>query len=313
MVYKNNKKPHSTDSLATEVEQGSDKSRFDLRLERYARAKDIASGNYQYIKNNVPQSNMIRKKSIRLRECGSYLIFHDYYTLGEIKLAYASMCDYSLLCPLCAIRRGAKLVAKYLDRYKSIMASESVLRPYMVTLTVKDGDNLINRFNHLQSSVKRYHKGRHRVHTSCEAKKAHSAVWSYEVKRGKNSRSWHPHVHAVWLCQDKPDPFKLSQEWKEITGDSYIVDVTPIDVSEPESGFLEVFKYALKFSEQTPADTYHCFDTLSGRRLIGSFGGFRGLGSSVEFTDELYDSLPFIEMFFKYSGHQYRRYSRDDF
>jgi len=313
MLSKNNKKPHSTDSLATEVEQGSDQSKLDNRLERYAKAKEVALGNYEYIKNNVSQSNQVRKKSIRLRECGSYLIFHDYFTLGEVKLAYASMCDYSLLCPLCAIRRGAKLVAKYLDRYRQIMDSDASLKPYMVTLTVKDGDRLINRFNHLQSSVKRYHKGRHRVHTKCEAKKAHSAVWSYEVKRGKNSGSWHPHMHAVWLCQERPDPFQISSEWKEITGDSYIVDVTEIDIAEPESGFLEVFKYALKFSEQSPKDTFHCYETLSGRRLIGSFGGFRGLGSSVEFTDDLYADQPFIEMFFKYSGHQYKRYTRENF
>ena len=42
----------------------------------------------------------------------------------------------------------------------------------------------------------------------------------------------------------------LSREWHEITGDSFIVDVRPISQDDPVSGFIEVFKYAVKFSDQ---------------------------------------------------------------
>ena len=38
---------------------------------------------------------------------------------------------------------------------------------------------------------------------------------SFEVKRGKGSGLWHPHVHMVWLCEQKPDARQLSKNgWK---------------------------------------------------------------------------------------------------
>src|SRR3546814_1097214 len=47
----------------------------------------------------------------------------------------------------------------------------------------------------------------------------------------------------------------LSEQWKKITGDSFIVDVTPFhDQDDVITGFLEVFKYAVKFSDLPLAD-----------------------------------------------------------
>jgi plasmid rolling circle replication initiator protein Rep len=69
------------------------------------------------------------------------------------------------------------------------------------------------------------------------------AVWSYEVKRGQNSGEWHPHLHMIALAEQQPSQERLSREWHQITGDSFVVDVRPI-VGDPAEGFLEVFKYA---------------------------------------------------------------------
>lgn len=298
---------HSLDSLPTVSKCSPEDQQFNDRITRYSKAKNTALLNRQYIREQLPQSNHVRKVSTQLRECGSYLVFHNYFTINKIDLAYASFCKKSLICPLCAIRRGSKMLAKYLDRFQEIIAENPSQRAYMVTLTVKDGDSLIERFNHLQNSVKALNKRRHRAHTDSETKKAHSAVWSYEVKRGKNSGSWHPHVHAIWLCEEKPDARKISEEWKNITKDSFIVDVTEIDQEEPITGFLEVFKYAVKFSSQSPEDTWECFERLSRRRLVGSFGLFRGLNSrDIDLTDDLENEYPFIEMFFRYSRGNYR-------
>ena len=54
-----------------------------------------------------------------------------------------------LLCPLCAIRRGSKALKSYLDRWAAIQAEKPAMRPFLVTLTVKDGEDLSERFNHL--------------------------------------------------------------------------------------------------------------------------------------------------------------------
>ena len=135
--------------------------------------------------------------------------------------------------------------------------------------------DLAERFKHLFKSQhelwKRKKRGRGSVLDGVAG-----AVWSYEVKRGKGSGVWHPHLHMIALAESQPDAVQLSQEWHNITGDSFVVDVRPISQEDPASGFVEVFKYAVKFSEQEPADTVHAWVTLASKRLIGSAGLFRG-------------------------------------
>lgn len=193
------------------------------------------------------------------------------------------------------------MVKAYLDRLKVILASESDLKPFLVTLTVKDGEDLRERFEHLYRSVARLHKTRTGKGQYSEANKAAGAVWSYEFKRGKNSGLWHPHIHAVWLCREAPDQAALSKQWKAITGDSHIVDVRPFhDDEDVIGGFLEVFKYAVKFSDLPLEDNWHGFETLGGKRLIASFGLFRGIDVPEELTDECLDDLPYMDMLYRF-------------
>ncbi|WP_062794411.1 protein rep [Cupriavidus metallidurans] len=289
--------PLIDESLAAESKQGADDAAgLPSRLARYSRAHHRAVEMSNYV---TEQGN--DKLSRELHHCGSYLLFRDYYTVGKVRLHAAKFCKRHLLCPLCAIRRGAKMVKAYLDRLEVIRQGDPDLKAYLVTLTVKDGEDLRERFEHLHRSVARLHKTRHGQRQHSEACKAEGAVWSYEFKRGKNSGEWHPHMHAVWLCHEAPDAQQLSAEWRDITGDSFIVDVTPFhDQQDVVTGFLEVFKYALKFSDLPLPDAWHGYQVLAGRRLIASFGAFRGIEVPEEMTDEGLDDLPYIEMLYRY-------------
>jgi hypothetical protein len=109
----------------------------------------------------------------------------------------------------------------------------------------------------------------------------------------------------VAMAPSAPDSVELAREWHEITGDSFIVDVRPISQDDPASGFLEVFKYALKFSDMTPADTFAAFQVLAGRRLVGSAGAFRGIEIPDDLCDAPLDDLPFVELLFRYLGKGY--------
>jgi hypothetical protein len=171
-------------------------------------------------------------------------------------------------------------------------------------LTVKDGPDLVERFKHLQSCQHELWKRRHRQR-GCSIDGIEAAVWSYEVKRGAGSGQWHPHLHMVALARSQPDERQLACEWRSITGDSFIVDVRPIDEADPASGFLEVFKYALKFSEMEPADTWAAFQALAGRRLVASAGLFRGVEVPEQLLDEPLDDLPYVELFYRYAGAGY--------
>jgi len=65
-------------------------------------------------------------------------------------------------------------------------------------------------------------------------------------------------------------------------------------------GFVEVFKYALKFSDLSPQENLAAYLTLKGRRLTGSFGLFWGVEVPENMTDDLLDDLPYIEFFYRY-------------
>jgi hypothetical protein len=304
--------------LAEDSELGTDDAAvLPARLDRYSKAhhRALAMSDYAMKVADASTSKVLREvnksTAVKLQNCGNYLLFRDYYTVGKVRLHAAKFCKKHLLCPLCAIRRGAKMVKAYMDKLAVINAENPHLKAYLVTLTVKDGPDLTERFNHLYRSVQRFHKTRTRqsqgqFNESC---KASAAVWSYEFKRGQNSGDWHPHVHAVWLCEDAPDAVQLSKEWKAITGDSFIVDVTPFhDQNDVINGFLEVFKYAVKFSDLPLADNWEGFEKLSGKRLVASFGLFRGIELPEDLTDEVLDDLPYVEMLYKFifnAGYSY--------
>jgi Replication protein len=266
------------------------------RVDRYGRAKSRALDVAHHIQG---VSEGQEKLLLRLSNCGEYLAFRHYYTIDVVRLHGASFCMKHLLCPLCAVRRGAKALKAYLDRWQVIQADSPSLRPFLVTLTVKDGEDLRERFTHLHRSQRelwmRKHRGRGSVLDPVVG-----AVWSYEVKRGSGSGQWHPHLHMIALAECSPDQDRLSREWREVTGDSHIVDVRPINQEDTASGFVEVFKYAVKFSDMEVSDTWHAYQVMKNRRLIASAGRFRGVDVPEDLTDEPLDGLPFVSLFYRF-------------
>lgn len=291
-------KERSPDLLAQDEASGI--QALPKRVERYGKAKARALDVAEFISGQEGGKGLSRK----LTGCGEYLLFRHYYTVDEVRLHAAIFCKKHLLCPLCAIRRGAKAMQAYLPRYEAIQAQNGALRPFLVTLTVKDGPNLAERFAHLYSSQRALWMEKNRGRGSV-LDVVQGAVWSYEVKRGAGSGLWHPHLHMVAMAERAPDAVELASAWKRITCDSFIVDVRPIDQEDPASGFLEVFKYALKFSDMEPADTYAAFRVLAGRRLVGSAGCFRGIEIPEQLTDEPLDDLPFVNLLYRYLGKGY--------
>ena len=281
------------DTLGGEAREGFQRDQVSARLARYATARENACLFSAFLKT---QDEF--KLAGHLDDCGNYATFRDYFTVGQIRLSHFCTCKKHLICPLCAIRRGAKALRVYLARVESLLASDALLRPFLVTLTVKNGENLEERFQHLARCLRTYHRRRSRTRQTGEVRKASSAVWSYEfTNKGKG---WHPHVHAVWLCREAPDARLLSSEWRELTGDSFIVDVRPMDMGDPVGAFCEVFKYALKFADLPDSERLHAFRTLRGKRLQDCFGDLRGLDVEPTDADELLEELPYIERFFRY-------------
>jgi hypothetical protein len=317
------------------------------RVERFATAKTNQYKILNYLRDGSSNHPIgtVKKLHENLGGCGNYLVFHQYEN-KSVRLGKASFCKKHFLCQLCAIRRGCKQVESYVKKLDALQAQNEDLRPFLLTYTVRNGEDLKERFKHLNGSIKRLMQKRRdfiKKGTPTEFGQALGGVYSYEFT--KSASGWHPHVHMVVLL--KPDhqidfPFDtrppkitaqdwnkltpkqkaieknirkswglsakdsgLSREWKKITGDSDIVDIRPID-GDVAMGFVEVFKYALKFSELTPKDNIDAyFDLMNSSgsmpRFTGSFGLLWGVKVPDTLLDETFDDLPYIELFYKYT------------
>lgn len=283
-----------SDALGEESSEAFKASDFGKRLQRYSEAKERT---YQF---SVFASNRGRLDiSVPLNRCGSFMIFHEYFRKNEIRLAQVCTCKKHLVCQLCAIRRGGKSVRVYSQKVQQLLSDDPSLKLYLVTFTIKNGHDLGERFRHLTSHLRAYHKRRLGTRQTGEVLKASAAVWSYEFTNIGNG--WHPHCHALWLCHEPPDMYALRREWLELTGDSFMCHVKSVDTNEdPFGAFEEVFKYSVKFSGLPFDLLLHAYDTLRGFRLQGSFGLLRGLDVEISSSDSLLEDEPFIRRFFRF-------------
>lgn len=99
-----------------------------------------------------------------------------------------------------------------------------------------------------------------------------------EVKRTQDDTRWHPHLHL--LVEGKYIPQgRLAKHWYAITGDSYIVDVRMCRHGEDAARY--VTKYLSKPVPSSivrhPASLAEAVKALGGRRMVSTFGDWRGL------------------------------------
>ena len=302
------KTPVNVSDLAAGTFTGVDEAEnFGERIARYGVAHARSQDMLEHLRG-APEAPAI-KAAASLATCGNYLHFREYYTVGKVRLHNATFCKQHLICPLCAIRRGAKALGAYLARWEVIQGERPDVRPYLVTLTVKNGEDLEERQAHLTRSLKRlmHHRRDFNAGTArapwSELCKALGDVYTLELTNKGNG--WHPHCHMIALCASEIDQAALSAEWEAITGDSFVVDVRPI-TGDPSEGFMEVFKYAVKFSDLSLADNWEAAQVLKGKRLLGSFGLFRGVQVPESLLDEPLDSLPYWDRFYRFIGGEYR-------
>ena len=304
------KTPVDAIDLAEEAFTGAQEAvSFGDRIARYTGAKKHALGMLEHLRGAPEEPAAAVVAAARLSSCGNWLHFRDYYTVDKVRLHAAQFCKQHLICPLCAIRRGAKTLAAYLSRWQVIHEASPHLKLYLITFTVKNGPDLKERHAHLVRGLKRlmdrrrYFNAGTRGAPWTELCKVEGGVYTQEVTNIGNG--WHPHAHMLAACTSAPDAAALAAEWQAITGDSFVVDVRPI-TGDPVDGFLEVFKYAVKFADLDYAQNWHAARVLKGKRLLASFGCFWGVKVPDELTDEPLDGLPFVDRFYRFLEGSYQ-------
>lgn len=303
--------PPKIDNLAVEIEGGFDEiGKLPARLERYGNGRKRALINLAQIELRIAQNpgtfftKHLEKVKASMRLCGEYLGFRHYYTVGKVRLSAACFCKVQLLCPLCAIRRGSKTLESYTQRYHVINQENPGLKMSLLTLTVKNGEDLEERFEHLKKAVsgalarRRKSLAGNRGHQS-EFAKIRGLVGSYEVTNRGNG--WHPHAHIMILHGQRIDAARLKSEWQKLTKDSKVLRIDPArHPDDPAQDFIEVFKYSLKFTDLTPEQNLHAYEVLRGKRLLFSAGLFFGVEVPETNLDEPLEGLPYFELFYRY-------------
>lgn len=307
-------KPLNPSQLGGTEEIGvSELSRIGEKIKRYgtakARNRQMADHLAQLSTQSLAAKRQYGKLSHDLYECASWLALHHYPSSGQTLVGRTVTCKKHLLCPVCAILRGGKLLKRYEERARHLAPSNDF---ELVTLTVKNGPDLWERYLHLKHAFKRL-RTRGRDGYGPWANVA-GAVWSTEFTYS-DEHGWHPHLHIIVAKAKGSAPFRygqgsdLSSTWHDLTGDSFIVHAAPIN-ADPEhlpAALCEVLKYALKFSDLTVENNLHAYHTLRGKRLIQSSGCFFGL--DLPDTDELLDEPldeRYIELLFRYTSTGYK-------
>lgn len=257
-------------------------------LNRLTKAKRSQSQLLPYLEEVEPCTAQ------KVKWCGSWLHFREWQTSGATRLMNANFCKHHLLCKACAVRRAAKMNAAYLPKVEQVIAENPHLIPAMITLTLRNGDNLTEKKLLLQDSINAMYAAARKAaknpekNLPIEWNKVKGALNAIEVTYGKGG--WHVHCHAFCLLTDYVDPKKLSAEWHRFTGDSFIVDVRKCHNGDAKSGLIEVLKYSCKFSSMTPAQVWEMHSVFYGAaRLINPMGCLRGVKVGCLDSDDISD------------------------
>lgn len=314
--------PEPVASLAAEAQVSGayEGATFDDRIARYTKARKRSRAVAGYILENPAlwgsDADSMHKRASKMRACGLWMLFRHYTRVDQRRLLSTQTCDQHWLCEFCAIRRASKSMAVYLARWAELKKKQPHLQPYLLTLTVKNGFDLAERFEHLRDALSKLRKGFNNKKAGMSSGGIYGlfegGVCSVEVTYSEQY-GWHPHVHIFaaassesWEIRQFLDATNkketwLSKEWNDITGDSFVVDVRPIggDDQDTVAGAAEVFKYALKMSDLDIEKQVRAFIELAGRRMLFSFGCFYGVKVPDEICDELLeDEQEYIDLLY---------------
>ena len=162
--------------------------------------------NYEKDVKNEESINAL-KSAQKLNECGNYLLFKNFYTIGEVKLSKPAPADSICFVLFCAAIRASRAIQKYVERIDQVLQENRKLKPVLITLTVKNGSDLAERSEHLMKSFRKlldrrrdYEKKGRGFNEFC---KVQGAMYSYEnTFNEKQANGILIFICSLWLIID---------------------------------------------------------------------------------------------------------------
>jgi hypothetical protein len=162
------------------------------------------------------------------------------------------------------------------------------IQPLFITLTLADTkDGLCSAVTRLLKGFRDLRRWR------LWEERVKGGIAIIEIKWSDKAMRWHPHLHI--MAEGKYiDQGELSDAWRSITGDSYIVDIQRV------TNLGEVVRYVTKYASK-PMNTSFCgtptlldeaIVALRGKRLIVPFGKmYRTLSKLMEEQADACDDM----------------------
>ena len=276
-----------------------------MRYKTYLKAKDYSMNQvlpaFRAVQQKYPKNNIYFKYAERLAYCGVSKIVsvcqdcHTSYYNG------AYMCK-NRFCPVCQKQKSLILFAKVYPEILKLMDKGYYVN--VMTFTIKDTQSLKNGLNLLKTAYRNLSNGF--KSRDIFSKMFIGGIKSLEVKRGKNSKLWHPHFHAL-VIKDKysKDHDTLNILWNrelrrlvndsdetvyedklytnEKLGDIWISNLNTAKNSTKVKAVYECLKYITKYEvEDLTSDLEELVDGLKGIRSVESWGVLRGIEKSAE-------------------------------
>ncbi len=229
----------------------------------------------------------------KIHSCGSYINTIRCMDCGTNHFKSFVRCK-SKFCMLCQRVKSTLWVACLYSWIKQWLEQGNYV--VFLNLTLKDTDGLSEGLKQLE--------GAWRLMTGTKYKKAFLSLFpggfkSVEVKTGKNSKQWHPHIHALVLkTRYSKDTDFLHYVWPrcvaEMGGFATNLEIMAFNKKPGEAkedyelrlfnSVKEVCKYITKFDwrKEAPERIAELYTTLKGKRQYAVWGQLRHVRDEVE-------------------------------
>ena len=210
---------------------------------------------------------------------------------GE-RVVHGNFCKQRL-CAICAWRKSIKWVAQTKPVLNKINLTRQNPRYIFITITIKNiyANEVNEALNNLIKAWDRF----------CKLKDIKEAfdgmIRSTEITYNAYKKTYHPHIHALILCNEKYfketyiSQKKLQKLWKQSAKLKYnpSVDIRAVTTENgiPEKATIETLKYAIKPTAYKidPCVTQTLLYALKNRKLISYTGIFSKIRKELKLED----------------------------
>lgn len=268
---------------------------------------------YNHYGQPEKEINLFQKYANNIAYCGVKKNFKVCKNCGDVYWDGFDSCK-NRFCPVCQKAKSLILFAKLYPSILKLLSHGYIIK--LLTFTIKDTESLKDGVWLIKTAYRKC------THENKKYRQVFDNLYiggikSLEVKRGANSKQWHPHFHALVVAEKPEEDFKaLNIMWNKtlvnilnnridpIYEDRYYSDSFSIVndklVFNDKVGFIqcqalnsmsmhdrikciyESIKYITKYSDNMEDDLPELVNSLKGIRAVDSWGVLRDIEQEAE-------------------------------